>query len=159
MRMRDFFPTRRDTFPSDGRAFDVFRSLRGEVERLFDEFGPGVATPQMREQWVPSLDIAETDTAIELSVELPGLEEKDIDVSVADDILTIKGEKTTAKDEARKDYRLVERTYGSFCRSIALPERVDSDAIKATMAKGVLKLTLPKLEPSESKKIPVQAAS
>jgi len=108
---------------------------------------------------LPTMDVAETDKEIEISAELPGLEEKDVQINVADGILTIRGEKKAEKEQKDKNYRLVERNYGSFERSMQLPDGVDVDAIKATIDKGVLKVTVPKPAPKQVKKVEVKAAA
>lgn len=137
--------------------FFSFGSLKNEIDRLFENFhlgngfGPGAL--------VPSTDVAETDTMIEITAELPGLEEKDVQVNVADNVLTIKGEKKAEKEEKDKNYRKVERSYGSFYRSIELPAGTDLDKIKATLSKGVLKVVVPKAAAAQVKKVEVKAAA
>ena len=108
---------------------------------------------------VPTMDVAETDKDIEITAELPGLEEKDVQINVADNVLTIRGEKKAEKEEKEKNYRLVERSYGSFERSLELPKGVNLDAIKATIDKGVLKVTVPKPAPAQVKKVEVKTAA
>ena len=103
--------------------------------------------------------MVESDREIQITAELPGLEEKDVQVNVADNVLTIKGEKSAQKEEKDKNYRLVERSYGSFSRSIELPTGVDSGAIKASISKGVLTVVIPKPAPTQVKKIDVKAAA
>jgi HSP20 family protein len=105
------------------------------------------------------MDVTETDKQIEITAELPGLEEKDVQVNLADNVLTIRGEKKAEKEEKDKNYRLVERSYGSFVRSLQLPDGVDANAIKASIDKGVLKVTVPKPAPAQAKKIDVKAAA
>jgi HSP20 family protein len=109
---------------------------------------------------VPRIDVAETDSAIEITAELPGIDEKEVDVVLRDDVLTIKGEKKSEREEKKKDYHLVERSFGSFARTIRLPFDADSEAVKASFAKGVLKVSIAK--PAEVKqktvKIPVRTA-
>ena len=138
-----------------------FVSLQNEIDRLFDSFsrgfpalGNGGVTMTM-----PTMDVAETDKEIEITSELPGLEEKDVQINVADNILTIRGEKKAEKEQKDKNYRLVERSYGSFERSLELPDGVNADAIKATIDKGVLKVVVPKPAPSQAKKIEVKSAA
>lgn len=142
---------------------DPFLSLQQEVERLFDNFGGrfGVSANMNggNDMLSPRMDVAETDKAIELTAELPGLEEKDVDINLADNILTIKGEKKSQKEEKDKNFRLVERHYGSFYRSIELPVGVKGDAIQASIAKGVLTVRISKPEPSVTKKIEVKTAA
>ena len=105
------------------------------------------------------MDVTETDKEIEITAELPGLEEKDVQVNLADNVLTIRGEKKAEKEEKDKNYRLVERSYGSFVRSLQLPDGVNANAIKASIDKGVLKVTVPKPAPAQAKKIDVKAAA
>ena len=147
-----------------------FESLRNEMERVFDDFDGGFRMPfrkgfDMRFPWTytkfdvsPAIDVTEKDQEYEIAAELPGMDEKNVEVKVADGVLTIKGEKTEEKKEEKKDYRLSERNYGSFYRSFALPEGVNADRIVAIYDKGVLKVTVPKPAKPEEKKITVKAA-
>lgn len=128
---------------------DPFFRLQHEMNRLFDEafagfgaFGPSRAIDEIR---TPRLDIRETAEALEIEADLPGVDEKDLDVQLADNLLTIRGEKKfERKDEKEGQYRIMERSYGSFARSVPLPYAVDPDAVEATFKNGVLKLSLPK---------------
>jgi len=152
-----------------------FETLRREIDRLFEDFDGGMwrsrfARPMFDLQplwsressWIatPAVDVAETDKAYEIAAELPGMDEKNIEVKFADGVLTIKGEKKEAKEEKRKDYYLSERSYGSFQRSFQVPAGVDTDKIEATFKKGVLTVTLPKSAEAQkaAKKIDVKAA-
>jgi len=143
------------------RDYTPFWSLQREVERLFDDFTRGL--PSMAatggQELMPAMDVTETDTDIELTAELPGLEEKDVQINLADNVLTIRGEKKSERDEKTKDYRLVERSYGSFYRTLELPSGVDPEKIKASIAKGVLKVVVPKPAPAQVKKIAVKTAA
>ncbi len=105
------------------------------------------------------MDLAEKDNAYEISAELPGLDEKNIEIKLSNGTLTIKGEKTEEKEEREKEYYLSERRYGSFHRSFRVPEGVDTDKIDARFAKGVLTVTLPKSAEAKKneKKISVKA--
>jgi HSP20 family protein len=105
------------------------------------------------------MDVTETDKEIEISAELPGLEEKDVQVNFADNVLTIKGEKKAEKEQKDKNYRLYERSYGSFERTLELPAGIDPEAIKASLSNGVLKVTVPKPTPAQVKKVEVKAAA
>jgi HSP20 family protein len=138
-----------------------FVSLQREVERLFEDFGRGFPslTGGNGGGLVPSTDVIETDKEIEITAELPGLEDKDVQVNFADGVLTIRGEKKAEKEEKDKNYRLVERSYGSFERSIALPEGVKPEDVKATIAKGVLTVKVPKPAPAQARKIEVKSAA
>jgi len=139
-----------------------FTALQQEIDRLFDGFSRGFTSfpnlPTTREL-MPSMDVSETDKEIEITTELPGLEEKDIQLNVADDVLTVRGEKKNEREESKKDYHLVERSYGSFVRSVQLPNGVNAEGIKAVMSKGVLKVTVPKPAPAQSKKIDIKSAA
>ncbi len=141
---------------------DPFRDLQRQIDQVFSDF-----TRELRPMGFGrngslsiSMDVAETDKAVEVTAELPGVDEKDIDVSVADDMLTIKAEKKSEKDEKGKDFRLIERSYGTFERRMALPFKADPAKVEAKFEKGVLKLTLPKPPEAQSKvqKIPISAA-
>jgi HSP20 family protein len=116
-----------------------------------------------RESWAsaPAVDIVESEKAYEISAELPGMDEKNIEVHVVNGCLTIKGEKWEETEEKRKDYFLRERRFGSFERSFRLPEGVDKDKIEATFKKGVLTVTLPKSAEAQKakKKIEVKTGS
>jgi HSP20 family protein len=139
----------------------LFGSLQREVDRLFDDFARGVGA-QGGSQLAPNIDITETDKAIEVTAELPGLERKDVDISLEDNVLTIRGEKKIEeekKDEKNKSYRVAERSYGVFYRLIELPPGIDPSSVQATMSKGVLKVTIPKPARSEAKKIEVKEAA
>jgi len=147
-----------------GGVGQPFLSLQGEINRLFDDFTRGF--PSLASfasgnggAMMPSTDVTETDKEIEITAELPGLEEKDVQLSLANGVLTIRGEKKAEKEEKDKNYRLVERSYGSFERSIALPEGVKAEDVKATIDKGVLKVSVPKPAPAQAKTIEVKSAA
>jgi HSP20 family protein len=135
-----------------------FFALQQEIDRLFEGFTRGFAGFPSRDV-MPSMDLSETDKEIEITAELPGLEEKDIQLNVADNVLTIRGEKKNEREETKKEYHLVERSYGSFTRTVQLPDGVNPDSIKAVMSKGVLKVTVPKPAPAQTKKIDVKTAA
>jgi len=157
------------------QAWHPMESLRREIDRLFEDFDFGGrispfrrSLPDMEAFWrrervlasAPAVDVAETEKAYEITAELPGLDEKDVEVKVANGCLTIKGEKQEEKEEKKKDYYLHERRFGSFERILRLPEGVDADKIEATFRKGVLAVTLPKTPEAQKaeKKITVKAA-
>ncbi|TBE41349.1 Hsp20/alpha crystallin family protein (plasmid) [Rhizobium leguminosarum] len=142
-------------------------SLRSEIDRVFSDFGsPSIfdrafsRMPAAFSRGMLAVDLVESDKAFELSAELPGVDAKDLDVTLADGVLTIKGEKNEAKEEKENDYYLSERRYGSFHRSLELPRGVDSEKIEAKFSNGVLKVTLPKTPERQKndKKITVKAA-
>ena len=133
--------------------------LRKEMDRLFDRF----LKPEWPEmptlgEWEPTLDVGETKDALTVKAELPGVEQKDIGVSLQDGVLTIKGEKEAEKEEKDKRYHRVERSYGAFFRSISLPAAVEADKVTATFKDGVLTVTLPKAPEAKGTTIPVKAA-
>lgn len=136
-----------------GRRVAPFAALQQEIERVFDNFGSWRGFDGMA--FTPSMEVTETDKAIEVTTELPGIDEKDVDISLSNDVLTIRGEKRAEKEEKNKSYRLVERSYGAFERSLALPSGIDAGAIQARMDKGVLKITLPKPVAAQAQKIKI----
>jgi len=136
------------TMPSEARR-DPFTALQEEMNRLFESFGPFPAS------WsggaAPRLDVCETDKEVDIEAELPGVDEKDVQVTLENDALVIKGEKKAEKEETQKGYRMSERSYGSFYRAIAVPPGVDPQKVEATFSKGVLKIILPKPTGDEAK--------
>jgi HSP20 family protein len=158
---------------STPQAWQPFEGLRQEIDRLFDDFGWASWQPFRRSLFageplfrralaratMPAVDVIESEKAYEITAELPGMDEKNIEVKVTDGSLTIKGEKQEEKEEKEKDYYLQERHYGSFERSFELPESVDPDKIEASFKKGVLTVTLPKKAEAQkaAKKIEVKA--
>jgi HSP20 family protein len=158
MNLKSLIPFGRDRTVAG--SSNPFMSLQREIDRLFDDFSRGMpAFGNTGAGLMPSMDVTETDNEIEITAELPGLEEKDVQINVADNLLTIRGEKKTEKEEKDKNYRLVERSYGEFERTLELPDGVNADAIKASIAKGVLTVTVPKPAPAQAKKIEVKAAA
>ena len=143
------------------RTDNPFLSLQNEIDRLFENFTTGFPSigNGLTNVTLPTMDVSETDKEIEITAELPGLEEKDVQINVSDNVLTIRGKKRAEKEQKDKNYRLIERTYGSFDRSLELPEGVNADAIKASIDKGVLKVVVPKPAPAQSKKIEVKSAA
>ena len=159
MNLRSLMPVGRDR--NVARSDNPFMSLQREIDRLFDDFTRGFPAFSSggAAEMLPSVDVTENDKQIEITAELPGLEDKDVQVNFADNVLTIRGEKKAEKEEKDKTYRLVERSYGSFVRSLELPAGVNADAIKASIDKGVLKVTVPKPVPAQVKKIDVKTAA
>jgi HSP20 family protein len=158
MNLKSLIPIGRDHIARREPA--PFAALQREIDRLFHDFARGWSTfPTAETGLVPSVDVAESDKEIEITAELPGLEEKDVQINLADNVLTIRGEKKAEKEQKDKNYHLVERSYGSLSRSLELPEGVDADSIKASIAKGVLKVTVPKPAPAQVKKVEVKSAA
>jgi HSP20 family protein len=155
--------------PTEWRPFE---SLRREVEHLFDDFqlgawrspfGRTLFEPFRRGEmgWkTPAVDVVEKEKAYEITAELPGMDESNIDVKFSDGTLTIKGEKREEKEEKKKDFYLSERRYGSFQRSFSVPDGVDGDKIEAGFKNGVLTVTLPKTPEAQKseKKIAIKKA-
>lgn len=151
---------------------DAWRSFRTEMDRLFDRFSGGFGMPSFsrlldiapaaRPEFtmpVPAVDISEDDAGYKITAELPGLEEKDVEVTLTDDVLTIKGQKSAESEKKEKNLYLSERSYGAFQRAFVLPDGVDADKIAADVAKGVLTVTVPKAAPAQKKTIEVKAAA
>jgi HSP20 family protein len=147
----------RDIQPSGG--WSPLASLRSEIDHLFEDFpfdpwrsSVGRNVFDVEPSWrgeltfgnTPAVDIAEGDKEYEITAELPGMEERDIDVKYADGVLTIKGEKKEETEEKRKDYYISERRFGSFQRSFQVPAGIEADKIDASFKNGVLTVTLPK---------------
>ena len=127
------------------------------MDRVWNRFlGETPVARTFTEEWLPSVDISETEDKLLIKAELPGLEAKDVKVSVSGDILTIKGEKKKEEEEKDEHHYCVERYYGSFQRSFQLPTSVKEDKVEATFDKGVLKVTLPKVEEAKKKEIEVK---
>ena len=152
-----------------------FENLRREIDRLFEDFDRGVWNPFFRHSvrdmepfgrreltWgaAPRVDISESDKAYEIAVDLPGMDEKSIEVKVANGNLTVKGEKHEEKDEKQKDYHLQERHFGFFERTFRIPDGVDAEKIDASFKNGVLAVTLPKTPEAQKaeKKITVKTS-
>jgi HSP20 family protein len=137
--------------------FRDFERMRRDMDRLWDSFFErGVLRDEDGREWLPYLDVAETKNEIVVKAEVPGLEPKDIDISLSDGLLTIKGEKKQEREEKEENYHLVERSYGSFARSIRLPNEVQSDKINASYKNGVLKIVLPKSEEAKKKEVKIK---
>jgi len=163
-------PTKPERVATAPARWAPFEGLRREIDRLFDDFGGGFWRPAFARTafegvpsaWatVPAVDVSDTEKAYEIAAELPGIDEKNVEVKVADGILTIRGEKQEEKEEKKKDYYLRERNYGSFERSFQIPDAVDTNKIEANFKKGVLTIVLPKKAEAQqtAKKIDVKAA-
>jgi HSP20 family protein len=167
-------PVKSEKTSSSLHPLRPFENLRREVDRLFADFSGGIwRSPFGRSLFdigpfrraeaafgaVPAVDVVETDKGYEITVDLPGMEERNIDVKFANGILTIKGERQDEKEETKKDYYVRERSFGSFERSFQVPDIVDTNKIDASFKKGVLTVMLPKSAEAQKaeKKIEVKA--
>jgi HSP20 family protein len=142
-----------------GRRENPLAFLQQEIEHLFDGFSRNFSPFGMAHSTVPRMDVSETDKTIEVAAEVPGLEAKDIQLGLTDNVLTVRGEKKSEREEKQKDYHLLERSFGSFSRSVQLPEGVKAEDISAEIAKGVLKVTVKKPALKQSKRIEIKTAA
>ena len=131
---------------------------RREIDRLFGQFLNWDALPDVlsRSEWMPSVDVSETDKEVIVNAELPGMDAKDIDISLSGDVLMLRGERKHEHEEKKENYHRVERRYGSFSRTLQLPAEVDRENVDATYKDGVLRVTLQKTERCSAKKIQVK---
>lgn len=134
-------------------------SLQSEVNRIFDSFFGNGRRPEGARRWLPPLDLEETGDELVLSVDLPGLSEEDVAIEVKDDVLTISGKREQKKESGNGDYHRVERSYGTFVRSLSLPAGVDREAIIAHFDRGVLEVHIPKPEQRKPHRIEISAES
>ena len=136
-------------------------SLHNEMGRVFgDLFGSHEGgTDAAETSWMPTVDISETEKSYEIRAEIPGVSEKDVNVSVTDNLLTLKGEKHQEEETEGKNYHRVERMYGSFQRNFKLPSDVATDSIKAEYNDGVLMLSIPKSDVAKPTEIPITTTS
>ncbi|MCP4317271.1 MAG: Hsp20/alpha crystallin family protein [Hyphomicrobiales bacterium] len=144
---RSFLPS---VFGDEKDTQSAFHSLHNEIDRVFDDFRGWVsrfdAEPLQTKNGmiIPKLDVSEKDDTVEITAELPGVKEEDIDVSITSNVLTLKGEKSVSKEEKEKDYSLVERSYGSFARSLPMAFDIDPDGVSAKFTNGILTITIKK---------------
>ena len=163
-----------ESAPSGLRPRRPLESLRQEIDQLFDDFGIGTWRSPFRSSFfdmdpfrrakaafsgMPAVDVTETEKGYKVTAELPGMDEKNIEVKIANGMLTIKGEKQEEKEEEKQDYYVRERSFGSFERTFQVPEGVDLDKVDARFNKGVLTVSLPKTAEAQKaeKKITVKA--
>jgi HSP20 family protein len=131
--------------------------MKQEMDRLFDRFFETKWDEfSALGEWAPSMDISETKDSLVAKVEVPGMEEKDIQVALQENLLTIKGEKKHEKEEKDEHYHRVERSYGAFTRSVRLPVAVDASKVTAKFKNGLLTVTLPKTPAAKGTTIPVK---
>lgn len=160
MRLTDLTPWKpyRGFARAEAEPFDA---LRQQMDRLFADFlgpfdvlergnGNGGDGNARRSMIAPRLDVSETDKAYEVTVELPGVEEKDLDVSVWDGVLTIKGEKRWESEDKKKDFQRIERRYGSFERQLSLPSEINAERIDANFHNGLLTVSVPKSKKAQA---------
>ena len=153
--IKKFLPLHKfeNNYPSNEKGYyDSFLDLQKHMNNLFgDIFDDSSLMATSSGSFVPKFNISETDTAFEVSAELPGLEEKDIDISIEKNILSIEGEKNFEEEKNEKNYHLTERRYGSFKRSFSLPENLALDKVEAKFNNGVLTMHLPKTDEGKKK--------
>ena len=166
--------TTEKTAPTELRPARPLESLRQDIDRLFDDFGIGAWRSPFRSSFfdmdpfrrakaafsgVPAVDVSETEKGYKVVAELPGMDEKNIEVKIANGMLTIKGEKREEKEEEKQDYYVRERSFGLFERTFPVPDGVDLDKVDASFKKGILTVTLPKTAEAQKaeKKITVKA--
>jgi HSP20 family protein len=132
-------------------------TIQTEMNRLFNSFfdTPTHSNGATYRRWIPAMDLVETEESFVLSADLPGLSESDVNIEVEDNVLTISGERKSEHEDRKAGYYRVERSYGSFRRSLTLPEGVDPEAVKATFDKGVLQVTVPKPEQQTPRKVQI----
>ena len=144
--------------------WEPFRDLvmaQRDFDRLFREaFSPQVGETELSTRsWAPPVDIYETEDAIVLKAELPGVDSKDVEVRVEDNTLYLKGERKFEKEVKEQNYHRVERSYGSFARSFSLPNSISADKVKAEFKDGLLTLTMPKREEAKPKTIKIDVSN
>jgi len=136
------------------RPFEEIGTLHDKINKLFDNVS-GRETKD-ESSFLPAVDIYTEGNNLVIEAEIPGIDKKDIDLKVEDNVLTIRGKKEFKKEEKGDNYYRVERSYGSFARSFMIPDNIDRENIKAEYKKGVLKLILPKKPEAQSKSIPIE---
>ncbi|HWP46168.1 MAG TPA: Hsp20/alpha crystallin family protein [Candidatus Limnocylindrales bacterium] len=144
--------------------WDPFRDLSIIQERMNKLFEESIARSRGEEgtslaAWVPPVDIYETKDAIVVKAELPGIDQKDIEVQVHDNILTIRGERKFESDVKRENFHRIERAYGTFQRSFSIPNTIRQDQVKARFHNGILEITLPKMEEAKPRQIKVDVVT
>jgi len=162
MALKNLVPSGSKEVPVRREEHDPFSLLHREMNRLFDSFSRGFGLEPLETRsgvFSPSVNVIDEDKEIKVTAELPGMDEKDIDVSLTKDALTIKGEKKQEKEDKGKNYYRMERSYGSFSRSVPLSAEIDTAKVKAQFKKGILTVTLPKTTKSlkEKKKIQIKS--
>jgi HSP20 family protein len=132
--------------------------MRREMDRIWDNITRDRYPSTFEQDWVPSLDLSDTGDSLVAELEVPGMDSKDIDISITGTVLTVSGEKKRKREEKEHNYHLVERSYGKFVRSVRLPSTVDPDRVEASYKDGILTITMDKVEQAKTKKIEVKAS-
>jgi HSP20 family protein len=133
-------------------------SLQSEMNRLFNTFfdTPTTGNGSTARRWIPAMDLVETEGDFVLKADLPGLKEDDVTIEVEENVLTVSGERKSEHEDKREGYVRVERSYGSFRRSLTLPKGVDAEAVTANFENGVLEVHIPKPEESKPRRVAIQ---
>jgi HSP20 family protein len=134
-------------------------SLQNDMNRLFNTFFDTPTAGGAARRWVPAMDLVETDEHFVLKADLPGLTDEDVHIDVEDRVLTVSGERRSEHEDKREGYVRVERSYGSFRRSLTLPEGVDADAVSASFDRGVLEVRIPKPEQRKPRRVAIQVGA
>ncbi len=165
MNIKSLIPWSRRNVPVMREQENPFYSLQRSINQVFDNFLDGFdfspfGFESSMTSFRPRLDVSETDSDFRITVELPGMDEKDVEVSLVNNHLTLRGEKKAEKEDKQRDYYSLERSYGLFERTVPVPEGVDLDKVEASFRKGILTVTLPKSAEfqKERKRIPIKAA-
>ena len=135
--------------------WDGFETLRRRMDRLFDDYSRGDSSEPSR--WWPQVDVSEAPEQFILHAEIPGMDKKDIKITLQDNVLTLSGEKKLEREDKERNYHLLERSHGQFSRSFTLPSKVDDGKIKASFRNGVLEIELPKAPQAKTREIEIQA--
>lgn len=163
MAIRDIIPWGRKSEVQESKELSPFDALHREINRVFDSFFDDFAnfpsrslfdralSTEFTRSFTPKFNINETDKEIKIDVELPGLTEQDVKVDYQDGVLTVEGEKKFQKEDKKDNYHLIEHSYGSFRRSVRLPDGIKEDEITAKMKNGVMQIVVPKDEKAQSK--------
>ncbi len=156
-------PSEQEPARATPEIWEPFAALRRDMEQRFADLwrGFGLGTPALTGQTaMPRIDVSETDAEVKIEAELPGVEEKDVEILLEDRRLTIRGEQRREKEEKKPNFHVIERARGSFARSIMLPFEAKPDQVKASFAKGLLTVTVPKPPEvkAKTKRIPISGA-
>ncbi|HEY9078007.1 MAG TPA: Hsp20/alpha crystallin family protein [Anaerolineaceae bacterium] len=165
MAISDILPWKREDKPVVRKELDPVMALRAEIDRMFDEFLASPFDAPLGRDWgtplsnfLPKMNVSETENEVTVMMEVPGMDEKDISVTLGEDYLTVRGEKKAEKQDKGARFHRMEFSYGSFCRQVPLPSPVDADKTDATFKNGVLSIRMPKVKPTlpEGKRIEIK---